>query len=179
MNYCNPLKQIRRMTCSRSQRLLVILLLLASTVGCDQASKHLARTQLSQLGSVTMPGGFLEFSLAENPGAFLSLGAALPESLRVLLLTLGVGLGLSYLFMHLMVNPKLNSITFLGLGLVGAGGVSNLLDRVLRHGRVTDFAILKLGSLHTGIFNWADFVVMVGIGVVIVSLQLRPKQAGV
>src|SRR4051812_8175113 len=95
------LKRFGVVTSSRAHRLMVIVLLLLSTVGCDQASKHLARIQLSQAGSVTMPGGFLEFSLAENSGAFLSLGASLPGSLRVFLLTLGVGLGLSILFVQL------------------------------------------------------------------------------
>ncbi|MDB6123974.1 MAG: signal peptidase Aspartic peptidase family [Pedosphaera sp.] len=179
MNYIRLLKQLGVVTSSRGRRLMVILLLLLLTVGCDQTSKHFARVQLSQSGSVTTPGGFLEFSLAENPGAFLSLGASLPGSLRIFLLTLGVGLGLSILFVQLTLSSRFASLTFFGLALIGAGGMSNLLDRIVRHGLVTDFAIVRIGPFHTGIFNWADLVVMVGITVVLASLCLRSEKSGV
>ena len=56
-------------------RLLAVLLVLLVTAGCDQATKHLARSQLSQVSSATLPGGFVELTLTQNPGAFLSLAA--------------------------------------------------------------------------------------------------------
>src|SRR5437867_2484256 len=58
-----------------TMRLLAVLLVLLVTAGCDQATKHLARSQLSQVSSATLPGGFVELTLTQNPGAFLSLAA--------------------------------------------------------------------------------------------------------
>src|SRR5438309_8815889 len=98
---------------SRPIRFLAIFMVLASTVGCDQATKQLARSQLSPLNSTTLPGGVVEFALAENPGAFLSFGASLPQSVRGALLTVGVGLSLTLLLAYLMRTSKLSWLSFL------------------------------------------------------------------
>ena len=77
----------------RAIRLGAVLLVLVCTVGCDQATKHFARTELSQLAPQALPGGFVELTLAENPGVFLSLGASLPATARGALLKLAVNSG--------------------------------------------------------------------------------------
>jgi signal peptidase II len=159
----------------RTIRLLAISLVLVVTAGCDQAAKHLARTELGQMGSITLPGRFVELTLAENAGAFLSLGASLPQSLRVLL-TVGVSLGLAVLLAYLIRARRLQWLSFLGLALIWAGGVSNLIDRVLRHGAVTDFMVVRAGPLHTGIFNLADFTLVIGMLMVGASLSGWPAR---
>jgi signal peptidase II len=159
---------------SRAIRLLVISLVLICTAGCDQATKHFARAELSQRGPIMLPGRFLELTLAENPGAFLSLGASLPQAVRTAL-TLGVALGLAWLFAHLVRGPGLGWRSLLGLSLIWAGGVSNLIDRLLRGGQVTDFMVLRAGPLHTGVFNLADFALVAGTFIVLLSLRRSPK----
>jgi len=61
----------------------------------------------------------------------------------------------------------------LGLTLVAAGGVSNLIDRLLR-GSVTDFMNLGVGALRTGIFNVADVAIVVG-ALLVVSAGERSR----
>jgi signal peptidase II len=161
---------------SRTIRLVAISLVLVGTAGCDQATKQLARTELGQLGSVALPGRFIEFTLAENPGAFLSLGASLPEAVRIAL-TVGVSLGLAFLLAYLIRAPMVRWLTFLGLALSWAGGVSNLIDRLIQHGAVTDFMVVRVGPLHTGIFNLADFALVVGMLMLVASLSVRPSKA--
>jgi signal peptidase II len=160
---------------SRTIRLVAISLVLVCTAGCDQATKHLARTELGQMGSVTLPGRFIEFTLADNAGAFLSLGASLPEAVRTAL-TVGVSLGLAFLLAYLIRAPRLQWLAFLGLALIWAGGVSNLVDRFVRHGLVTDFMVIRAGPLHTGIFNLADFALVVGMLMLVASLRARPRE---
>lgn len=46
--------------------------------------------------------------------------------------------------------------------LVLAGGLGNLLDRLIYDGRVIDFMNLGIGSLRTGIFNVADVCITIG-----------------
>jgi len=158
------------MTTSRRIRLVVLFLVLVCTVGCDQTAKHLARTGLGESGSISFPGGFGELRLAENPGSFLSLGAAFPQSLRMAVFTVGVGVGLAVLLVYLIDRARLSRLAFLGLALVLAGGASNLIDRITRQGCVTDFIFLRVGPLHTGVFNVADMLIMVGIGAVAYAL---------
>ena len=154
------------MTRSRKFRLVILLLVLVGTVGCDQSSKHFARTKLSQRGSITLPGGFGALRVVRNPGAFLSLGAAFSPQLRRVVFTAGVGIGLLGLFAWLIFQAGLKWPTFLGLALVTAGGASNLIDRLTREGLVTDFIFLQIGPLHTGVFNVADILIMLGLTMV-------------
>jgi signal peptidase II len=156
---------------SRVTRLLVVILVLLCTAGCDQATKHIARSELGPAGSARMAGGLLQFILAENPGAFLSLGASLPQSARGVFLTAGVGIGLTLLLAYIIGRSRFSWLPFLGLLLVWAGGMSNLFDRFARHGLVTDFMILRVGPLHTGIFNVADVIILLGIGMFAVSMR--------
>jgi signal peptidase II len=119
------------------------------------------------MDSVSLPGGLVELKLAENPGSFLSLGALLPESARFAVFTLGVGVGLVALLAYLTSRARIGMTHFIGLSLVMAGGMSNLLDRIFRHGLVTDFVTIHIGPFHTGIFNLADVLIMVGFALII------------
>ncbi|MEZ4617845.1 MAG: signal peptidase II [Caldilineaceae bacterium] len=46
-------------------------------VGCDQATKMIARQELATAPMQEYRDGFFRLLYAENPGAFLSLGASL------------------------------------------------------------------------------------------------------
>jgi len=164
------------MPVSTKSRLIVLMLILVCTVGCDQTSKHIARTELNHGGFITLPGGFGEFRLAENPGSFLSLGTSLPDPLRLGLLTVGVGVGLLALLGYLTRGAQLSLYSFIGLALVWAGGTSNLIDRVARHGLVTDFIFIQVGPLHTGIFNAADVMIMIGVTLPVYGLWKRRNE---
>jgi signal peptidase II len=164
------------MTLPRRVRLLSLLCLIVCTVGCDQASKHIARTSLSHESWMRITGGMLEFRLAENPGSFLSLGAWLPEQARFALFTFGVGAGLVVLAGYLTSRARIGTSRFIGLSLIVAGGLGNFLDRILRHGLVTDFAVVHVGPFHTGIFNVADILIVAGTGVVLYSFGRKQNQ---
>jgi signal peptidase II len=166
------------MILSRAVRLVGISLVLVCTAGCDQVTKHLARTELGRMGSATLPGGFIEFTLAENPGAFLGLGASLPQAARSAL-TVCVSFGLAFLLAYLVRTPRLRLVPFLALALIWAGGISNLIDRVARHGLVTDFMVIRVGPLHTGVFNLADFVIVAGMLMLVASLRAGPHKGEV
>src|SRR5438105_8138715 len=91
-------------------RLAVVVLILVCTAGCDQATKQFARRELSDSHSTAVAGGLVEFTLAENPGAFLSLGGSLPEQARNLL-SVGVGLGLLVLLAFLLSTSRLSKLS--------------------------------------------------------------------
>lgn len=168
----------KRMILSPKLRLACLLFLLVCTVGCDQTAKHIARKELNQTGSVELPGGLIELRLAENPGSFLSLGALLPTPARFTFFTLGVGAGLTALAAFLVSRRRVELWRFIGLSLVLAGGLSNLLDRILRHGLVTDFITIRAGPFHTGIFNAADVLIVLGVGLIVCTFRKRSIAVG-
>ena len=70
---------------------------------------------------------------------------------------------------YLVRTPRLRWVSFLGLALIWVGGISNLIDRFVHHGLVTDFIVVWVGPLHTGIFNLADFAIMIGMLLMLVE----------
>lgn len=130
----------------------------------DQATKFIAQTELKGHVAQSYLGNIFRLEYAENPGAFLSLGAHLPAGLRFWLLTALTGVFLLGVIIYLFTHPKLDRATHHGLVLVTGGGVSNLLDRIFReNGNVVDFLNVGIGSLRTGIFNIADMAIMLGV----------------
>lgn len=167
------------MTLSRKLRVGLLVVVLLCTVGCDQTSKHLARTVLSQERSVALPGRVVELQLADNPGSFLSVGGWLPKPARFAVFTVGVGIGLAALAAYLTGCARISIARFLGLALVLAGGTGNLLDRVFRDGFVTDFAIIHIGPFHTGVFNIADVLIVIGVGAIVGTFRRAGRSDGV
>ena len=65
---------------STTKRLLLILTILFSCVGCDQATKSVAKAYLSETHTVVLLGDTVRLQLAKNYGAFLSLGSSVGEA---------------------------------------------------------------------------------------------------
>jgi signal peptidase II len=157
----------------RWQRLGALLVLVASTLACDQGTKVWATRALSGAAPRTLLGGGVELRLAHNRGAFLSLGDSLPEHWRTALLTGVVGLALVGMLLVSM-RTAWRGGAWLGLAAMAGAGLSNWVDRVRFDGQVTDFVLLRAGPLHTGIFNWADVVVMGAAVLVVVQANRHP-----
>jgi signal peptidase II len=152
-------------------RFIVVMLTLSCCVGCDQVSKSAARSMLHSGVTESLFADSLRFQLTENPGSFLSLGAALPEHLRFILFTAAVAVILAGLVGAALFARRLSTALFVALALVAGGGISNLIDRLLYDGRVTDFLNIGIGSLRTGIFNLADMAIMAGALLLILNMR--------
>jgi signal peptidase II len=144
------------------RRFIVVMLTLSCCVGCDQVSKSAARAMLHSGVTESLFADSLRFQLTENPGSFLSLGASLPEHLRFTLFTAAVAVILTGLVCAALFARRLNTARFVALAILAGGGISNLIDRLLNDGRVTDFLNVGIGSLRTGIFNLADMAILAG-----------------
>jgi signal peptidase II len=143
------------------RRWLIASMLLLLTVACDQATKRVAQSSFTDFIPYSLVGGAVEFLYSENSGAFLGLGSRFHHDTRFWLFTVGVGLLLLVFAAKLLRAKHLPEIV--GWSLVIGGGGSNLLDRVLRDGRVIDFLRVGVGDLRTGIFNVADFAIITGL----------------
>lgn len=154
------------------RRWAVASLLLLMTVACDQATKHVAASSFIDVIPYTLVGGFIELLYSENQGAFLGLGSDFHHSTRFWLFTVGVG-GLLLVFSARLFQAT-KPVELVGWSLVIGGGASNLIDRVVRDGRVVDFLQIGIGDLRTGIFNVADAAIVLGLACLFASaLWLR------
>jgi signal peptidase II len=171
----HPQAQDPAVTMRTIQRITVVTLTLLCCVGCDQASKSAARSWLASGDAQSFLGDSLRLQLVENPGSFLSLGASLPEHFRFLLFTAAVAALLMALVGASLFARRLEPWRIVALALVAGGGISNLIDRLLYNGRVTDFLNVGIGSLRTGIFNVADMAIMAGA--LLLLWKLRPASS--
>lgn len=162
------------------RRMLLPLLILISVIVIDQATKTLARALLALrppiiFGENLVDGGIARLTYFENPGAFLGLGADLPASQRFWIFTVVAVLLLTALALYtLRSSARTSTVMVVGASLLVAGGVGNLIDRVVNDGRVIDFMQVGVGWLRTGVFNIADMALMAGVGLVIAAAFQRP-----
>lgn len=137
--------------------ILAIIVGLA-VVALDQITKF-AVVQNMDLGgeSVEFINGFIEFTYIHNEGGawgFLDGNTWILVSLTVTAMLVCLAL--------LLRHGLENKLLFWSLILVLAGGIGNLIDRILRGGKVIDF--LNFEFISFPVFNVADIAVCVGVG---------------
>lgn len=155
----------------KTRALLVFFGVLFSSAGCDHASKRIAISALGHSGGVSLASDAVRLELVSNTGAFLSLGAGLPEAIRGVLFVGIIPLLVLGLCIHILYTHARSIPVFVGLGLVAGGGMANWLDRLLHDGAVTDFVSFGLGPLRTGVFNVADVAVLAGVALLVLSIR--------
>ncbi|MEM6321035.1 MAG: signal peptidase II [Bacteroidota bacterium] len=141
-------------------------------VSCDQHTKQLAKEQLAYAEPISYLDGAFVLIYAENTGAFLGLGDSLSPNLKYLFLIFIPTLVL-FLFAATYFKTSANLWQFIGMSLIVAGGIGNLIDRIA-YGSVVDFMNIGIGDLRTGIFNVADIAVSVGLTLLLIGIY-RPK----
>lgn len=159
----------------RTNRIVIILVTLLGCVGCDQATKAVAREQLTPGTTVSLFHDLVRLELSENPGAFLSLGEHWPAAVRTALFTAGGLLWVGGALGWALRARDANARAILGAALLAAGGLGNVVDRLAHSGRVTDFLNLGIDPIRTGIFNLADTALILGIALWIFGGQERKR----
>ncbi len=160
------------------KRWLKICLFCTSTlvlISWDRATKDLAKEHLKDKAAVSYLHDFVRLQYAENTGAALNLGDNLSKTASFWLLSLLPLVVLLIVFMHVL--KKSNEMSFLKMfsfALIFAGGLGNIIDRIVFDRHVTDFMIIGFKNIHTGIFNFAD--VCVTVGAILLIWLYREKQ---
>jgi signal peptidase II len=144
-------------------RTLFVSILFLVCVGCDQVTKGVVRAHVVLGESQSFLSDTVRLTHAENTGAFLSLGDALPDQMKSTLFIIGVGLISLAVFLAALFMRRLSHWQVAALSLIASGGIGNWIDRLTHDGRVSDFLNVGIGSLRTGIFNVADMVLMIGV----------------
>jgi signal peptidase II len=112
-------------------RTFMILTILSSNIGCDQISKNIVRQRIGYNEQIGLVNNYLTLTKIENTGAFLSVGNALPQPIKSLLLTILPLVVLGLLLTYLLTKNNLSSLTILGICCVVGGGFGNIYERVV------------------------------------------------
>lgn len=152
---------------NKSSRILIILFLVLTNIGCDQVSKKMVRSSVEQGDRIELINDNFILMNVENEGAFLSWGDDFsPLVKNILLLGLPV-LMLLIALIYIFFEKNISRLNLVGWSFVIGGGIGNLFDRI-KYGSVTDFLFIDLGGVfRTGVFNMADVSIMVGMGFLI------------
>jgi signal peptidase II len=140
----------------------------------DQVVKHLSVTMLDPQHPVRVLGGLVYLSLVRNSGAAFSLGS--DYTFVFPLITLVVIGWIGWMTLRLRSLPWA-----VALGLVLAGALGNLTDRLLRapgflHGHVVDmFSVFAPYGEKFAVFNVADSCLSVGVALAVL-LELTGRQ---
>ena len=153
-------------------RLLTVLSLVIVTIGCDRITKRIAADSLAGRPRLSLASDCIRLEYSENQGGFLSLGAGWPHAARTAVFGFGTFVVLAILGIW-GCRGSIAGRGVLGLALLWAGGVANLMDRVV-HGRVVDFLSVGVGPVRTGIFNVADVAITFGSALIIAELAISP-----
>lgn len=149
-------------------RALLIIFVVVANIGCDQVTKQMAIDELSNKPSLFYLNDMFVLTFVKNDGAFLSLGSDFPAALQFILLKLLPVIMLLVLTGYIFFSKSLNKYQIIALSFILGGGISNIYDR-LQFGEVVDFMNMGIGDIRTGIFNFADVSIMVGIGIFLVA----------
>ncbi|MGD2034512.1 MAG: signal peptidase II [Bacteroidales bacterium] len=153
-------------------RILAIVLILVSAVGCDRISKTIVRRNLNYHERVVVIDNFITLVRVENTGAFLSLGNTLPKGVNRVLLIIFPLIVLGFAMYYLLTKSELSGRMITGLCLIIGGGIGNVYDRAV-FGSVTDFMYMDFGLFRTGIFNAADVFIMAGMFLVLFDMLAK------
>ena len=149
-----------------------ILFASAFLVLADQMSKVIIRQNMNLYESIVVIPSFFHITYITNDG--MAFGINFPFGIYVFS-TISVVLTLVLLW-YLWTIKDQDFIIRAGIGLIIAGAVGNLIDRLFL-GKVVDFLDFMIGDLHWYVFNFADSYVTVGMCIMLYdSLVLEKKR---
>lgn len=169
---------IQKLTGENLKRNILILIILVTTIGCDQISKYIVREKLEYNIQSSLVGNIVTLTRVENTGAFLSLGDHLPRFVYKFLMIILPLLVLGYGLYYLLTNDSLSKLLTAGIALIVGGGLGNIIDRIL-YGSVTDFLYFDFGLFHTGVVNLADITLTTGFFILMYEFLITKRHSNI
>ena len=160
----------------KKQRWMVYSGVTVLVVVLDQLTKIAAVAGLAGEAPRRWLGGALSLESVETRGAFLSLGASLPDWLRTGIFVVAVLAVLVLISVYILKGKEVARGELWAAALFTSGGAGNLIDRILL-GYVRDFAHMGIGPVRTGVFNLADMAITAGAVVLLIHL-FRSRSRG-
>lgn len=143
----------------------------AVLLAIDQITKYFVLKYLKPVGAVTVISGLLEFSYVENTGA--AFGLFKNSMWFIMVLTVIAFIAIAVVLFRYKNHT---AFSYIAATLLIAGGIGNLIDRIL-YGFVVDFIHALFFNY---VFNFADCCVTVGAVLFVLHilvLSYREKKA--
>jgi signal peptidase II len=122
---------------------------------------------------VKVAGDVWAWRLSMNPGSAFGLFSS-QNGARIFLSLVGIAAVLGMIWMLRKARQD-QRILHWALALVAGGAIGNLVDRIY-YGVVTDFWLLRYGTHEWPVFNVADIVLVVGVGLMFIDIQKEGKR---
>ena len=145
------------------------LLAAAALIGIDQAIKLWATNVLQPIGAMPLIPHVVELRFVLNQGMAFSLLSG--KQLFLIIATSAALLAVAY---GLFFRSRGRYLQQAALLLILAGGIGNLIDRVL-NGEVVDY--INLLFMQFAVFNFADICVCVGVALWVLVIFLDELHA--
>ncbi|MBA3397972.1 MAG: signal peptidase II [Deltaproteobacteria bacterium] len=123
---------------------------------------------------VTVIENYWDWRLAMNPGSAFGLFSTTGTFGRVMLSVVGVLAVAGMIWMLRKARPD-QRVLHWALAFVAGGAVGNLIDRMY-FGVVTDFVLWRYKTKEWPVFNIADVVLVVGVGLMFIDIQKEGKR---
>lgn len=110
----------------------------------------------------------VKFTLLQNFGF---VGGSMSNAHPIIRIVVPAAIGGFVLYLFALMQyflPIKSGLMRTGLSFIAAGHISNLLERMQR-GYVTDFIVVRLGPVESNVFNLADLLQWIGVGLVAVA----------
>lgn len=136
-------------------------MLILTLIFLDQFSKRYALYKLNRVYAHEVLVGIFRFSIVKNLGAAFGIMAKRPMILKVVTSVIII-----LLFVYTSLNIFYDKPTgeILSLSFIIGGALGNYIDRI-RHGYVIDFISLNIKHKRFPVFNFADFFIIAGCGI--------------
>jgi signal peptidase II len=164
-------------TSAPPRRLAILIVVALLALALDVISKVLVVAHLEGGAPVTVLRGVLYFDVSRNSGAAFSMATGMTWVFSLVAIAVAVAV--------IWVSPRLRSVGWaIGLGLVLAGALGNLVDRIFRapaplRGHVVDFiSVFQPWGGAFAIFNLADSSITVGAILIVIMAMLGKDYDG-
>jgi len=138
------------------KKIAIFIIITILLIALDQITKQIVVSNYSE----PYGNSFMSFTLTENTGMFLGLNEGNTRNIIITIVIL-------CLILHFIIkqNEMIDKVALVGVSLINAGALSQLIDRFIRH-HIVDF--IKIWKFP--IFNIADCIIVIGWILFIVSV---------
>lgn len=123
---------------------------------------------------VSVIDGFWYHRLSMNPGSAFGLFGSNQQAARIFLSIVGIAAVAGMVWM-LAKSRTDQRVLHWALGFVVGGAIGNLIDRIY-FGWVTDFILWRKGTFSWPVFNIADVVLVIGVGLMFIDIHKEGKR---